>query len=158
MTAPDNPFFARTAANRLWAYFFGLGIVNPVDEESKDNPPSHPELLDELARQFVLHDFDMKYLIRAITYSKTYQRSSESPSAEPPDARLFARMSIKGLTAEQLYDSIVEATRYNDVTPAANQFGFVQFGSPRSGVHHAASAITPISAPSSKRRSCKRWH
>jgi hypothetical protein len=117
VTSPENPFFARAAANRLWAHFLGLGIVDPVDEESDENRPSHPELLDELARQFVLHSFDMKYLIRAITYSKAYQRSSSWDSADAPDPRLFARMSIKGLTAEQLYDSIVEATRYKEQAP-----------------------------------------
>ncbi|HZT78697.1 MAG TPA: DUF1549 and DUF1553 domain-containing protein [Gemmataceae bacterium] len=127
LTSPDNSYFARAAANRMWAHFFGLGIVEPVDEESEENPPSHPELLDELARQFVLHDFDMKYLIRAITYSKAYQRSSESESAAVPDPRLFARMAIKGLTAEQLYDSIVEATRYKEPPPVADPRG-VAFG------------------------------
>jgi hypothetical protein len=131
VTSRDNPYFARAAANRMWAHFFGIGIINPVDEESDDNPPSHPDLLDELARQFVLHDFDTKYLIRAITYSKAYQRSSVSESADPPDPRLFARMAIKGLTAEQLYDSIVEATRYNEVAPANAPRGFVQLGSAR---------------------------
>ncbi|HEX5272789.1 MAG TPA: DUF1553 domain-containing protein [Gemmataceae bacterium] len=131
VTSPDNPYFARAAANRTWAHFFGVGIVDPVDEESDDNPPSHPELLDELARQLALHDFDMKYLIKAICYSKTYQRSSTSDSADPPDPRLFARMSIKGLTAEQLYDSIVEATRYNEVEPVNAPRGFVQLNSAR---------------------------
>ncbi len=129
VTSPDNPYFARAAANRLWAHFFGLGIVNPVDEESSDNPPSHPELLNELARQFALHQFDMKYLIRAITTSKTYQRSSASESADPVEARFFGRMSIKGLTAEQLYDSIVEATRYKEtggIDP--RQFGGLSAG------------------------------
>jgi hypothetical protein len=132
VTSADNPFFARAAANRTWAHLFGVGIVDPVDEESDENPPSHPELLDELARQFALHDFDLKYLVRAIAYSKTYQRSSSWDSADPPDPRLFARMSIKGLTAEQLYDSIVEATRYNEVEPVNAPRGIVQLNSARS--------------------------
>jgi len=131
VTSVDNPYFARAAANRLWAHFFGLGLVEPVDEESEDNRPSHPELLDELARQFVLHDFDMKYLIRAITYSKAYQRSSVAESADVPDPRLFSRMSFKGLTAEQLYDSIVEATRYKEPGQIANARGFVTPGGAR---------------------------
>jgi Protein of unknown function (DUF1553)/Protein of unknown function (DUF1549) len=131
VTAPDNPYFARAAANRTWAHFFGIGIVEPLGEESAENPASHPELLDELARQFALHDFDMKYLMRAIGYSKAYQRSSDSDSAAPPDPRLFSRMSIKGLTAEQLYDSIVEATRYNEVEPVNAPRGFVQLNSAR---------------------------
>jgi hypothetical protein len=131
VASAGNPFFARAAANRTWAHLFGVGIVDPVDEESDENPPSHPELLDELSRQFALHDFDMKYLIRAIAYSKTYQRGSTSDSADPPDPHLFARMSIKGLTAEQLYDSIVEATRYNEVEPVNAPRGFVQLNSAR---------------------------
>jgi hypothetical protein len=132
VTAPENPFFARALANRLWGHFFGVGIVEPVDEESDENLPSHPELLDELARQFVLHGFDTKYLIRAITFSKAYQLSSAVAGKEPPDQRLFARMSLKGLTAEQLFDSIALATGYRDqggFDPRLS--GFQQPGTPR---------------------------
>ncbi len=74
----DNPWFARAAVNRLWHYFLGIGLIDPVDGlGSVDNPPSHPELFDELVRQFVAHDLDLKFLIRAITGSRTYQRSSQ---------------------------------------------------------------------------------
>jgi hypothetical protein len=125
VTSPDNPFFARAIANRLWAHFFGIGIIEPVDEESDENPPSHPELLNELARQLVLHGFDLKYLMRAITYSKTYKLSSVAYSSDAPEARLFARMSLKGLTAEQMYDSIVVATGYREPgNPAAQRSAF----------------------------------
>jgi hypothetical protein len=127
VTSPENPYFARAAANRLWAHLFGVGIVEPVDEESDENPPSHPELLDELARQFMLHSFDMKYLLRALAYSKAYQRSSSWDSADMPDPRLFARMSVKGLTAEQLFDSIVEATRYKEQPEVPDPRGQVFF-------------------------------
>src|SRR5262249_61734684 len=67
MTARNNPYFARAAANRLWAHFFGIGLVEPVDDLSEQNPPSHPELLDELARGFMERCYDQKFLIRAIT-------------------------------------------------------------------------------------------
>lgn len=122
MTAPDNPFFARAAVNRLWAHFFGVGIIEPVDDFNDENKPSHPELLDELARQFVRHNFDYRFLIRAITLSKTYQLSSIHPDARPPDVRLFARMPIKGLSQDQIHDSFLMATG----TPNLNrrQFGF----------------------------------
>ncbi len=110
MTSAENPYFTRAIANRMWAHFFGVGIIDPVDEESPDNPASHPELLNELARQLAMHNFDLKYLIRAITYSKTYQRTSAVEGTGAPDRRLFARMSLKGQTAEQLFDSIVLAT------------------------------------------------
>lgn len=107
----ENPFFARAAVNRLWAHFFGLGLVEPVDDLSDQNPASHPELLDLLAREFAAHDFDIKFMIRAITFSKTYQRSSVlSDPSQAADVRLFARMNLKGLTGEQLYDSVMIAT------------------------------------------------
>jgi hypothetical protein len=119
VTAADNPFFARAVANRLWAQFFGTGLIDPVDEPGEQNPPSHPELLDELARQLITHGFDLKFLIRAIVLSRTYQLGSGAVSPGPDDPRLFARMAVRGLTPEQLFDSLVEATGYR--APAAAQ-------------------------------------
>jgi hypothetical protein len=129
MTAKDNPFFARAAVNRMWAHFFGLGIVEPVDDFSDANPPSHPELLDELAREFAAHDFDFKFLIRAITLSRTYQRSSVYAGGARPDPRLFACMAVKGLSADQLYESIAQVTGLRDGTPRNRRAFF--FGGPR---------------------------
>jgi hypothetical protein len=109
----DNPWFARAAVNRLWHYFFGLGLIDPVDGlGTQDNPPSHPELLDEMARQFVAHDFDLKYLIRAVTGSQTYQRSGRQTHPRQVEPRLYARAASRALTPEQLYDSLVLATGY----------------------------------------------
>jgi hypothetical protein len=109
----DNPWFARAALNRLWHYFFGLGLIDPVDGlGAPDNVPSHPELLDELVHQFVAHDFDLKYLIRAIAGSQTYQRSSRQTHPRQAEPRLFARAASRALTPEQLYDSLVLATGY----------------------------------------------
>ncbi|HEY7155290.1 MAG TPA: DUF1549 and DUF1553 domain-containing protein [Gemmataceae bacterium] len=122
MTAADNPFFARATVNRLWAHFFGVGIVEPVDDFNDENTPSHPELLDELARQFASHGFDFRFMIRAITLSKTYQLSSVHPDAKPPDVRLFARMPIKGLSQDQLFDSFILAT--GTPNPNGNQRRF----------------------------------
>lgn len=109
MTAPDNPYFARAAVNRLWWQFFGRGIVNPVDDMHSANAPSHPELLDLLARQFVASGFDLKFLCRAILNSDAYGRTSRPGEQSDREGSLFARMSIKVLTAEQLYDSLVAA-------------------------------------------------
>ncbi len=104
----DNPWFARAAVNRLWHYFLGVGLIDPVDGlGTEDNPPSHPELLDELVRQFVAHHFDLKFLIRAITGSSTYQRSSRQTHPRQAEPRLFARTASRALTPEQLYDSLV---------------------------------------------------
>jgi hypothetical protein len=119
----DNPWFARAAVNRLWHYFFGLGLIDPVDGlGARDNPPSHPELLDELVRQFVAHDFDLKYLIRAITGSQTYQRSGRQTHPRQAEPRLFARAASRALTPEQLYDSLVLATGYRPDPVRATAF------------------------------------
>ena len=84
ITRKDNPFFARATVNRVWAYFLGIGLIDPVDEMvGADYPASHPELLDELARDFAAHDFDLKYLILAITSSKAYQLEQRQDPPEP---------------------------------------------------------------------------
>ncbi len=115
MTAKDNPFFAKALVNRMWAHFFGVGLVDPVDDIVDDNPASHPELLDYLAKEFAAHDFDLKFLIKAIVLSRTYQLSSKVPAGEKAaDTRLFARMPVKGLTGEQLYASLGVATGVPD--------------------------------------------
>jgi len=129
MTAKDNPYFARAAVNRMWAHFFGTGIVEPVDDFNDQNKPSHPELLGDLAREFAAHDFDLKFLVRAITFTKAYQLSSAASDPSQDDARQFARMAVKGLTPEQLFDSLVQATGYNDRMPANQRLYDVQ--SPR---------------------------
>src|SRR5207248_5448012 len=105
ITAPQNPYFGRAAVNYVWAHFFGLGIIDPVDEPSEQNPPSHPELLEEMSRQFVLNKCDMKYLIRAITASQTYQLSSQVSHPTQLDPRVFAVMQLKGMSPEQLLES-----------------------------------------------------
>ena len=120
VTSDDNPYFARAAVNRVWARFFGNGLVEPVDDMGADNPPSHPELLDELATQFRKHDYDLKFLIRALTTSKAYGLSSAVGRGEsaPP---LFAAMPVRGLAPGQLYDSLAQATGIREAAP--NRFG-----------------------------------
>ena len=93
--------------NRTWWHFFGRGIVNPVDDMHAGNPPSHSELLDQLSQRFADSGFDLKLLCRAIASSRTYQQTSRSGKQADSEAKLFARMSIKVLTPEQLYDSLV---------------------------------------------------
>ncbi|NQV27711.1 MAG: DUF1553 domain-containing protein [Rhodopirellula sp.] len=125
MTSKENPYFARTAANRVWGHFFGIGIVDPVDDFSDVNPPSHPELLDLLAKELVDHDFDLKFLVRAITASRTYQLSSSARSENPDvNPRLFSRMAVKGMTAEQLYDSIAQAVGTHETFEESQQDRF----------------------------------
>lgn len=116
MTAADNPFFARAAVNRVWAYFFGLGLIEPLDETGPANPPSHPELLDELARAFASHHYDLKYLVRAIVASQAYQRTSAVAKGKEADVRLLGYMPLRALSAEQLFDTLAAATEYREPT------------------------------------------
>lgn len=123
MTAKDNPYFARATVNKLWAHFMGIGLIEPVDEPGPDNPPSHPELLDALAQGFAANDFDLKFVIRAIVLSKTYQLSSTATDDSQDEVRLFARAHIKGLSPEQFFDSLALATGYREqVNPQQRGF------------------------------------
>jgi hypothetical protein len=128
MTAKDNSFFSKAIVNRMWAHFFGIGLVEPLDDLVDDNPPSHPEILSLLAKEFAERDFDLKFLIRAITLSRTYQLSS-AYDGEPAEPRLFARMPVKGLSAEQLFESLSVATGIRDNTPLQQRI--FSFGLPR---------------------------
>ncbi len=110
VTAKNNPYFAKTAANRVWGQMFGRGIIDPVDDLHDDNPPSHPELLDALAKALVEADFDFRYLIRSIGRSQAYQRTSAFDHPKQKDPRHFSKMAVKGLTGEQLFDSLMQAT------------------------------------------------
>jgi len=130
MTAAENQFFAKAAVNRLWIYFFGIGLADPTEGSADSRPAGHQELLDELAREFVAHNYDLKFLIRAITASQAYQRTSVLSHPSQKDPRLFARMSLRGLSPEQLFDSLAEATEYG-VGQSSNPQGFF-FGGDRS--------------------------
>jgi hypothetical protein len=115
ITAKDNPYFAKAASNRLWAYFLGTGLVEPVDEMVGGNSASYmPKLLDLLSQEFVAHDYDLKFMIRAITATKAYQLTSARSDKSQDDRTVFARMPLRGLTGEQLFDSVATATGYRD--------------------------------------------
>jgi hypothetical protein len=121
ITAADNPYFARATVNRLWGLLFGVGIVDPVDNFHDENKPSHPEVLDELARAFVQSKFDLYTIITAICLTDAYQRTSAHTHASQDNARLFVRMGVKALTGEQFFDSLALATGYRE--PVAGKAG-----------------------------------
>jgi hypothetical protein len=108
ITSSANPYFSRAAVNRMWWHFFGRGIVNPVDDMHADAPVSHPELLDLISRRFIESGFDLKFICRAILTSRTYQQTSRPGDWPERESELFARVTIKALSPEQLYDSLVE--------------------------------------------------
>lgn len=120
----NNPYFARAAVNRTWAHFFGIGLVDPVDEMGDENAASHPEILNGLEKEFVEHKFDTKFLIRAIVNSKAYQLSSRDPNAKPEDLRQFRRMSLKAMSGEQMFDSLALATGYREGVNPNQRFAF----------------------------------
>jgi len=106
MTAADNPFFARTAVNRVWALLMGTGIVEPVDDFRVTNPPSNEPLLEALAKDFTEHGYDVKHLLRTITNSAAYQRSSRATKNNARDTRHYSRYYPKRMIAEVLLDAL----------------------------------------------------
>ncbi|MDR3632516.1 MAG: PSD1 and planctomycete cytochrome C domain-containing protein [Isosphaeraceae bacterium] len=111
IASPANPLTARVAVNRIWQKLFGEGIVRSVDYFGlRGEAPSHPELLDHLARRFVSGGWSQKGLIRSLVLSRTYRQSSRSDartSAADPDNRLFGRMNRRRLDAEALRDALL---------------------------------------------------
>lgn len=112
VTSRENPYFAKSAVNRMWAHHLGIGIVDPVDDFGMNNPASHPEVLDLLASEFIAHNYDFKFLIRTLTATRAYQLTSIRSHESQDNPRQFARMPVRGLTAEQIFDSLAQATGY----------------------------------------------
>jgi hypothetical protein len=120
VTSAENKAFARNAVNRIWAMMMGRGIVNPVDMDHGNNPPSHPELLNELAAEFVKHKYDLKWLVREIALSDAYQRSSETPAGlDDPPADRYLIAIMKPLGPEQFAYAAMQATGHTDAERAA---------------------------------------
>jgi hypothetical protein len=115
LKSPDNPYFPRAAVNRVWAILFGRGLVHPIDDFGQHNPASHPELLDELSRDFVRSGYNVERLVRVLTATRAYQFTSRTTSGGDDRPELFARMAIKSLSAEQLYDCLIEAMRRREI-------------------------------------------
>ncbi len=110
LTSKGNPYFAKSAANRFWSYFFGRGIIDPVDDIRAGNPPSNPALLDALTAQFVADGHDLRKLLRTIVTSRTYQLSILPNKWNEDDSVNFSHQSPRRLSAEQMLDSIAVAT------------------------------------------------
>jgi Protein of unknown function (DUF1549)/Protein of unknown function (DUF1553) len=118
LTSSSNPYFAKAMVNRMWHQFMGRGLVNPVDDMHDGNAASHPELLKDLADGFAASGFDVKALVRAICNSQAYQRSSKpQPGNDDAPENLYARQSIRVLSPEQLYDSLIQATGGSSARP-----------------------------------------
>lgn len=113
----EQRFFSRAIVNRVWQRMFGHGLVMPVDQMHSANPPSHPELLDWLARDFSEHEFDLRRLIRGLALSRAYARSSLWEQSERPRPDLFAVANVRPLTPQQYSASLRIATTDSDSLP-----------------------------------------
>jgi len=114
LASPQNPYFARNFANRVWAHFFGTGIIDPVDDVRISNPASNPELLAELAKRFTATNYDFKQLVRDICRSQAYQRSTERNESNLQDEKNFAHANLRRIKAESLLDCISQVTGTKD--------------------------------------------
>ncbi len=110
LTRPDNPFFAKSVANRVWFHLMGRGIVDPVDDFRDSNPACNDELLDALAKDFADHGFDLRHLVTTVMKSRTYQLSAQPNETNKDDGKYFSHAVTKLLTAEQLLDALCDLT------------------------------------------------
>ena len=112
ITSKNNPMFARAAANRIWAQFMGRGLIDPVDNMSPGNPASHPKLLNALTEELIKHQFDLKWYLRELCNSQTYQLTQEGEATEAK-TWTFERARVRPLSAEELVESWRVATSYD---------------------------------------------
>ncbi len=110
LTSANNPFFAKAIVNRVWSYFHGRGIIEPVDDIRGSNPPINPDLLDALEQDFIESGFDLQLLMRTIVSSRTYQTGIETNKWNEADELNFSRFVPRRLPAESLLDAIAVAT------------------------------------------------
>ena len=112
MTDKSNPYFSRAIVNRIWKHFMGHAFVEPIDGFGEENPPTNPELLDWIANDFVIHDYDLQHLTRTILNSETYQRTSKTNKSNKDDDIYYSHAYVKPLSAEQFFHSLLQATGF----------------------------------------------
>lgn len=126
LITPQNPWFTRVMANRIWCWLQGRGIVHEPDDFRPDNPPSNPELLDWLAEEFARSNYDTKHMVRLILNSSTYQLSSIPKSTNPQAGAYFASYTVRRLEAEVIIDALNQITgtteSYSSIIPEPYTF------------------------------------
>jgi hypothetical protein len=110
LTSPENPWFSKNIANRVWQHFLGAGIVDPPDDVRVTNPPANPDLLEVIGRKMVEYNYDLRSLVRDICKSYTYQMSTQPRAPEYADTRNFAVARLRRLSAEQMLQALSVAT------------------------------------------------
>ena len=146
LTSKENPYFAKSYVNRLWGYLFGVGIIEPLDDLRAGNPPSNPELLDYLTREFVTSNFDVRHVMRLACKSRTYQLSVETNKWNADDKVNYAHATARRLPAEVLLDAVYR------VTGSVSKFPGVAAGTraaalPDSGVELPSGFLTTFGRP-----------
>ncbi len=109
LRSPDNPWFARALVNRVWGHYFGIGIVDPVDNFSLANPPSNPRLLDALAKDFIDHQYDIRAIERTVLLSRAYQLSSDTNATNRLDKNNYSHSYLRPMMAEVVVDVLNDA-------------------------------------------------
>jgi len=117
ITSKDNQYFAKSYVNRLWGYLFGVGIIEPIDDIRAGNPPTNPELLDALTKEFITSGFNAQHILRTICKSRTYQLSVVANKWNDDDTLNYSHAMPRRLPAEALYDAIYIATGATEKLP-----------------------------------------
>jgi hypothetical protein len=135
VTAPENPYFARAAVNRVWAQLMGRGLVHPIDDFNAQNEPSHPALLKALTEGFAAKNYDLKWLIREIVNSEAYQLSGAGESREALPKH-FERARVRPLTAEEIMAamSAVTGSAGEKAAGVTTEYFLRAFGEPTNGL------------------------
>ncbi len=137
MVREDNPWFARAIVNRVWDHYLGRGLIEPADAQAAANPPSQPEILDDLARDFVAHKYDLRHLHRRILNTLAYQRGHVPNASNVRDERHFARRLLRRLSAEQALDAVAQVTGTPIKLPK-------RYASPRPGTRAVEVALSRV--------------
>ncbi len=111
LASPENPFFAKNLSNIIWSHFFGVGIIQPVDDVRVSNPASNPELLDALGKRFTEYQYDFKRLVRDICNSRSYQLSTQLNDSNRSDQRNFSHALLRRQRAEVMLDTLTQVTQ-----------------------------------------------
>ncbi len=121
LASADNPYFATNLANMVWGHFFGIGIIDQVDDVRISNPASNPELLAELGKRFTGYKYDFKKLVRDICLSRTYQEATQANLSNEGDTRNFTRSALRRIKAETFLDCISQVTETKNKFPGLPQ-------------------------------------
>lgn len=134
MTDKSNPYFSKAIVNRVWKHFMGRAFVEPIDGFGEENLPTNPELLDWLAEDLIIHDYDLQHLMRTILNSETYQRTSQTNKNNKDDERYYSHAYVKPLSAEQFFYSLLQATGFERLQEVKMKGANRQGGEDRMGM------------------------